>query len=75
MSISRCGRKFPTAPWTCTPSPPGRPPAAAADAKPLQIGFSLTGGWDDAVFAPDALGLIRRSDAAAPLLPKDAPQN
>lgn len=53
-----------------------RPPATgAADAKPLQIGFSLTGGWDDAVFAPDALGLIRRSDAAAPLLPKDAPQN
>jgi AsmA protein len=48
---------------------------AAADAKPLQIGFSLTGGWDDAVFTPDALGLIRRSDAAAPLLPKDAPQN
>jgi AsmA protein len=53
-----------------------RPPATgAADAKPLQIGFSLNGGWDDAVFAPDALGLIRRSDAAAPLLPKDAPQN
>lgn len=48
---------------------------AAADAKPLQIGFSLTGGWDDAALAPDALGLIRRSDAAAPLLPKGAPQN
>ena len=26
MSISRCGRKFPTEPWTCTPSPPCRPP-------------------------------------------------
>jgi AsmA protein len=46
---------------------------AAPDAKTLQIGFSLTGGWDDAAFSPDALGLIRRSDAAAPLLPKDAP--
>ncbi|WP_374545172.1 AsmA-like C-terminal region-containing protein [Rhodoblastus sp.] len=49
--------------------------ATTPDAKPLQIGFSLTGGWDDASLAPDALGLIRRSNAAAPLLPKDSPQN
>lgn len=45
------------------------------DSKPLQIGFSLTGGWDDATLTPDALGLIQRSDAAAPLLPKPPPQN
>ncbi|MGO9755191.1 MAG: AsmA-like C-terminal region-containing protein, partial [Roseiarcus sp.] len=47
-----------------------RQAAGDADAKPLQLGFSLSGGWDDATLAPDALGLIRRSDAAAPLLPK-----
>ncbi len=53
-----------------------RAPAAAPDSTPLQIGFTLSGGWDDAVLAPDALGLIQRSDAAAPLLPKpQAPQN
>jgi len=51
-----------------------RASAAAPDAKPLQIGFTLSGGWDDAVLTPDALGLIQRSDAAAPLLPKP-PQN
>jgi AsmA protein len=49
--------------------------SGAPDAKPLQIGFSLTGGWDDAVLTPDALNLIQRSDAAAPLLPKTQPQN
>jgi AsmA protein len=47
----------------------------APDSKPLQIGFSLSGGWDDAILTPDALGLIQRSDAAAPLLPKPQPQN
>ncbi len=47
-------------------------PPSAPDAKPLQIGLTLSGGWDDAVLAPDALGLIQRSDAAAPLLPKPA---
>jgi AsmA protein len=53
-----------------------RPPASgAADAKPLQIVFSLTGGWDDATLAPDVLSLIKRSNAAAPLLPHDPPQN
>ena len=49
-------------------------PTPAPGAKPPQIGFTLSGGWDDAVLAPDALGLIQRSDAAAPLLPKP-PQN
>jgi AsmA protein len=49
-------------------------PPPAQGAKPPQIGFTLSGGWDDAVLAPDALGLIQRSDAAAPLLPKP-PQN
>ena len=47
-----------------------RQAAGAADAKPLQLGFSLSGSWDDAALVPDALGLINRSDAAAPLLPK-----
>ncbi len=47
----------------------------SADAKPLQLGFTLSGGWDDAAFAPDALGLINRSDAAAPLLPKPSSPN
>jgi AsmA protein len=47
-------------------------PPSEPDAKPLQIGLTLSGGWDDAVLAPDALGLIQRSDAAAPLLPKPA---
>jgi AsmA protein len=49
-------------------------PPPAPGARPLQIGFTLSGGWEDAALAPDALGLIRRSDAAAPLLPKP-PQN
>jgi AsmA protein len=49
--------------------------AAGDDAKPLQLGFTLTGGWDDATLAPDALSLINRSDAAAPLLPKPQPPN
>ena len=43
---------------------------AAGEGNPLQLGFSITGGWDDATLAPDALGLINRSDAAAPLLSK-----
>jgi AsmA protein len=49
--------------------------AAGDDAKPLQLGFTLTGGWDDAILAPDALSLINRSDAAAPLLPKPSAPN
>ncbi|WP_294540703.1 AsmA-like C-terminal region-containing protein [uncultured Rhodoblastus sp.] len=50
--------------------PPGDP-----DAKPLQLGFNLSGAWDDATLVPDALGLIHRSDAAAPLLPKKPAPN
>ena len=42
---------------------------------PLQLGFSISGGWDDATVVPDALGLINRSDAAAPLLPKERRRN
>ena len=45
------------------------------DGAPLQLGFSLSGGWDDAALAPDALGLINRSDAAAPLLPRATGNN
>ena len=52
------------------PPPAGRRRAAAT--LPLQLGFSISGGWDDATVVPDALGLINRSDAAAPLLPKGA---
>jgi len=52
-----------------------RQPVGDGDAKPLQLGFSLSGGWDDATLVPDALGLINRSDAAAPLLPKAAAPN
>ncbi len=50
-------------------------PAGDSDGKTLQLGFSLSGGWDDAILAPDALGLIDRSDAAAPLLPKTLSPN
>jgi AsmA protein len=49
-----------------------RPSASGADATSLQLGFSISGGWDDATVVPDALSLINRSDAAAPLLPKGA---
>lgn len=43
---------------------------SAGEASPMQLGFSITGGWGETTVAPDALGLIHRSDAAAPLLPK-----
>jgi AsmA protein len=46
---------------------------AASDGKALQFGFNIAGPWDDPGVIPDAEGLIRRSDAAAPLLPSDAP--
>ncbi len=49
-----------------------RPSASEGDATSLQLGFSISGGWDDATVLPDALSLINRSDAAAPLLPKGA---
>lgn len=37
---------------------------AAAEGSPLQLGFSLTGGFDDVTLAPDAQALIERSKAA-----------
>ncbi len=42
--------------------------------KGVQIGFDLSGAWDDPVFAPDAAALIKRSGAAAPLLPRVEPE-
>lgn len=36
----------------------------------LQIGFDISGSWDEPTFAPDAQAFIRRSGAAAPLLPQ-----
>jgi AsmA protein len=41
----------------------------APRAKGQQISFDLAGPWDDLSFMPDAKALIRRSGAAAPLLP------
>jgi AsmA protein len=38
--------------------------------KGVQIGFDLSGTWDEPAFAPDAAALIKRSGAAAPLLPR-----
>jgi AsmA protein len=37
--------------------------------KGLQIAFDLDGAWDDLTLGPDPLAFIRRSGAAAPLLP------
>jgi hypothetical protein len=51
-----------------------RASASGGEAGSMQLGFSITGGWDDTTVAPDALGLIHRSDAAAPLLPKGPTQ-
>ena len=52
-----------------------RSATSGGDATPLQLGFSISGAWDDATVVPDALSLINRSDAAAPLLPKKACRN
>lgn len=38
--------------------------------KGLQIAFDLAGGWDELSLAPDPQAFIRRSGAAAPLLPE-----
>lgn len=38
--------------------------------KGLQIAFDLVGSWDDLTLAPDPQAFIRRSGAAAPLLPE-----
>jgi AsmA protein len=43
--------------------------------KGLQIGFDLSGFWDEPNFAPDAQALIKRSGAAAPLLPRTVPRS
>jgi len=39
----------------------------------LQIAFDLAGGWDELRLTPDPQAFIRRSGAAAPLLPRDEP--
>jgi AsmA protein len=36
----------------------------------MQIGFDLSGSWDEPSFSLDAAALIKRSGAAAPLLPR-----
>jgi AsmA protein len=38
--------------------------------KGSQIGFELSGSWDEPSFTPDAQALIKRSGAAAPLFPR-----
>lgn len=43
--------------------------ATGGGAKDGEIAFDLGGGWDDIRLSTDAQSLIRRSDAAAPLLP------
>ncbi|MGH6839308.1 MAG: AsmA-like C-terminal region-containing protein [Methylocella sp.] len=34
--------------------------------------FDIAGSWDELAFTPDVRGLIRRSDAAAPLFPQQS---
>lgn len=41
--------------------------------KGLQIAFDISGAWDDLTLAPDPQAFIRRSGAAAPLLPGPPP--
>ncbi|WP_084678866.1 AsmA family protein [Methylocystis sp. ATCC 49242] len=41
--------------------------------KGLHIAFELAGGWDELSLTPDPQAFIRRSGAAAPLLPRDEP--
>lgn len=45
--------------------------AGKAREKGLQIGFDISGSWDDLNFSPDAQSFIKRSGAAAPLLPQN----
>jgi AsmA protein len=42
--------------------------------KGLQISFDISGSWDEPNVTPDAKALIKRSGAAAPLLPRSEPQ-
>jgi AsmA protein len=44
-------------------------PAGKPREKGLQIAFDLNGAWDELKIAPDPKAFIRRSGAAAPLLP------
>ncbi|WP_158255262.1 AsmA family protein [Rhodoblastus acidophilus] len=46
---------------------------ADAEGTALQFGFNIAGAWDEPAVTLDAEGLIRRSDAAAPLLPAPRP--
>lgn len=39
-----------------------------------QIAFDISGGWDEPTVTPDTQALIKRSGAAAPLLPSPAPE-
>jgi AsmA protein len=48
--------------------------AGAPRDKGVQIGFELSGAWDEPAFALDAAALIKRSGAAAPLLPRAEPE-
>jgi AsmA protein len=41
----------------------------------MQLGFDLTGDWGEPNFLPDAQALIKRSGAAAPLLPHSEPKD
>ncbi|MCI0466277.1 MAG: AsmA family protein [Beijerinckiaceae bacterium] len=45
-------------------------PAAAPGKETPDFRFDVGGAWDDLAFAPDVRDLIRRSGAAAPLLPR-----
>lgn len=44
--------------------------AAKPGKQPSDFRFDFGGSWDDLTFTPDVRGLIRRSGAAAPLLPR-----
>jgi AsmA protein len=42
--------------------------ASPAGASPFSLPFIVQGSWDDPIMLPDPEALLRRSDAAAPLL-------
>lgn len=48
-------------------------PAGKAREQGQKISFDVGGGWDDLSMTPDAQAFIRRSGAAAPLLPRVDP--
>ncbi|MEF3365351.1 AsmA family protein [Methylocystis sp. 9N] len=47
--------------------------AGKAKDKGVSISFDISGGWDELALTSDAQAFIRRSDAAAPLLPPAEP--